>query len=72
MPMIRFGCIQTPKTKKCACQWVPCIINGIHKPLFSAKFSLKMGLTALFTHLEIILLHYFQFLAISSIQTDLK
>ena len=30
---------------------------------FSAKLSLKMGLTALFTHLKIILLQYFQFSA---------
>ena len=37
-------------------QWVSCIVYGIHKPLFSAIFSLKMGLTVLFTHLEIILL----------------
>ena len=28
---------------------------------FSATFSLKMGPTALFTHLKIILLQYFQF-----------
>ena len=31
--------------------------------LFLAKFSLKMGPMALFTHLKIILLPYFQFLA---------
>ena len=38
--------------------------------LFSQKFSLKLGLTILFTHLKIILLQYFQFSAISSIQTN--
>ena len=46
-----------------------------HKFYFSAIFSLKMGPTALFTHLKIILLQYFQFqfsvsIKISSIQTD--
>ena len=34
-----------------------------HKSLFLIKFSLKMGLTTLFTHLKIILLQYFQFSA---------
>ena len=34
-----------------------------HKFHFSATFSLKMGLTALFTHLKIILLQRFQFSA---------
>ena len=38
--------------------------------LFSAKTILTLGLTALFTHLKIILLQYFQFLAISSIQIN--
>ena len=42
-------------------QWVPCIVYRTHKPLFSTKLSLKMGLTALFTHLKIILLQCFQF-----------
>ena len=46
-----------------------------HKFHFSATFSLKMGPTALFTHLKIILLQCFQFSVfnfskISSIQTD--
>ena len=46
----------------------------IHKFHFSAIFSLKMGLTALFIHLKIILLQCFQFqflvsAKISSIQT---
>ena len=36
--------------------WVLCTIYGIHKPLFSAKLSLKIGLMALFIHLKIILL----------------
>ena len=35
-----------------------------------ANFSLKLGPTVLFTHLKIILLQYFQFSVISSIQTD--
>ena len=39
---------------------------------FLAKFSLKIGLTALFTHLKIILLQYFQFSTINDIQTDPK
>ena len=42
-------------------QWVLCTIHGIHKPHFLTTFSLKMGLTILFTHLKIILLLYFQF-----------
>ena len=44
-------------------QWVLCTVHGTHKPLFSATFSLKMGPTALFTHLKIILRQCFQFLA---------
>ena len=36
--------------------WVSCTVHGTHKLHFSATFSLKMGLTALFTHLKIILL----------------
>ena len=48
-----------------------------HKFHFSVTFLLKMGLTALFTHLKIILLQCFQFqfsvsVTISSIQTDPK
>ena len=38
----------------------------------SLKFSLKLSPTALFTHLKIILLQYFQFLTISDIQADPK
>ena len=37
---------------------------------FSAKKTLKLGPTALFTHLKIILLQCFQFSTISGIQTD--
>ena len=37
--------------------------------LFSGKTTLKLGLMKLFTHLKIILLQYFQFSAISGIQT---
>ena len=48
-----------------------------HKFHFSETFSLKMGPTALFTHLKINLLQYFQFSVfsfnkINSIQTVLK
>ena len=44
-------------------QWTmhPCTVHRSHKLHFSATFSLKMGSTALFTHLKIILLQYFQF-----------
>ena len=34
-----------------------------------ANFYLKLGPTTLFTHLKIILLQFFQFLAVSDIQT---
>ena len=56
-------------------QWVSCTIHRTHKLHFLATFSLKMGLTILFTYLKIILLQYFQFSVfsfnkISSIQTD--
>ena len=36
----------------------------------SANFKLKLGPTALFTYLKIILLQFFQFSVISGIQTD--
>ena len=54
-----------------------CTIYGSHKLHFLSTFSLKMGPTALFTHLKIILLQCFQFSVfsfskISSIQTDPK
>ena len=39
----------------------PCTVHGSQKLHFSATFSLKMGPTALFTHLKIILLQCFQF-----------
>ena len=48
-------------------QWVLCTVHGTHKPLFSTKLSLKIGHTALFTHLKIILLQYFQFSVLSKI-----
>ena len=52
-----------------------CTVHGPHKLHFLSTFSLKMGHTALFTHLKIILLQCFQFSVfsfskISSIQTD--
>ena len=40
--------------------------------IFFKKTILKLDPTALFTYLKIILLQYFQFSAISSIQTDPK
>ena len=42
-------------------QWVPYTVYGTHKYHFSTIFSLKIGLTILFTHLKIILLQCFQF-----------
>ena len=48
----------------CGCwlfQWVSCTVHETYKPLFSTKYSLKIGSTTLFTHLKIILLQYFQF-----------
>ena len=42
-------------------QWVLCTVYEIHKPLYLTTFSLKMGHTALFTYLKIIMLQYFQF-----------
>ena len=57
------------------CQWVPWTVHGTHKSHFSTTFLLKMGPTALFTHLKIILVQCFQFsvsVTISSIQTDPK
>ena len=53
-------------------QWIPCTVHGTHKHIFSVKFSLKIGHTALFTYLKMILLQCFQFLAINGIQTDPK
>ena len=56
-------------------QLVPCTIHKTYKPHFSAIFSLKMGLMALFTYLKFILLQYFQFSIfnkINNIQTDLQ
>ena len=40
-------------------QCTPCNCSWTHKFHFSATFSLKIGLTVLFTHLKIILLQYF-------------
>ena len=47
------------------CSWDPQVQNSVN-------FKLKLGLTALFTHLKIILLQYFQFSVISGIQTNPK
>ena len=54
-------------------QWVLYTVYETYKPLLSTKFSLKMSLAVLFTHLKIILLQCFQFSIfnkISGIQTD--
>ena len=53
---VEFGLISA---HLCLCQWVTCAIHGTHKLSNSVKFSLKLGSTALFTHLKIILLQYF-------------
>ena len=63
--------------KACFCgfmshQQVPCTVNGTHKSLFLATFSLKMGPTTLFTHLKIILQQCFLFSVLSSIQMNLR
>ena len=42
-----------------------CTVHGSHKIQFSATFSLKMGLTILFTHLKIILLQCFSVFSFS-------
>ena len=47
------------------CSWDPQLQN-------SAKFSLKLGPTTLFTYLKIILLQCFQFSTINGIQTNPK
>ena len=49
---------------------LPCTVHRFHKLHFSITFSLKIGLTVLFTHLKIILLQCFQFSVFSCIQTD--
>ena len=51
--------------------WVSCTVYGTCKYFFSfTKITLKLGPMILFTHLKIILLQYFQFWAISGIQTN--
>ena len=50
-----------------AYQWVPYCSRDPQSSLFSAIFSLKIGLMALFTQLNIILLQYFQFSVFSKI-----
>ena len=64
-------------SKACFCgfmshQQVPCTVNGTHKSLFLATFSLKMGPTTLFKHLKIILQQCFLFSVLSGIQTNLR
>ena len=49
-----------------SCTWIHCTGDKVHcsqdlQPLYSEKKILKMGPTALFTHLKIILLQCFQF-----------
>ena len=52
--------------------WVSCTVHGTRKYGIQQKKPLKLGLTALFTNLKIISLQYFQFSAISGIQTYLN
>ena len=47
------------------------LFTGLASTFFNKKKTLKLGLTALFTRLKIILLYYFQFSVISGIQTEL-
>ena len=51
-------------------QWVLCIVYGTHKSLYSATFSLKMGLTLLFIHLNYFATIFLVFSKISDIQMD--
>ena len=46
--------------------------SQIHKFYFSATFSLKMGLTVLFTHFTVFFSFQFQFSAFGCIQTNPK
>ena len=54
--------------------WVPYTVHGTHKYFFSAKTTLKLGPTALFTHLKLFCysIFSFQFSVISGIQIDPK
>ena len=52
--------------------WLSYTVHRIYKYHIQQLFSLKLSLTALFTHLKIILLQYFLFSVISGIQTDSK
>ena len=45
---------------ECVCQWVSCTIHGTHKPFFLTKFLLKMGVMALFIHLNTSLTKWFR------------
>ena len=51
-------------------QWVLCIVYETHKSLYSATFSLKMGLTLLFIHLNYFATMFLVFSKISDIQMD--
>ena len=51
-------------------QWVPCIVYRTHKSLYSTTFSLKMGLTLLFIHLNYFATIFLVFSKISDIQMD--
>ena len=53
-------------------QWVPCTIYGTHKSLFSAKLSLKMSFTVLFTHKNYFTIVFSVFNKITDIQTHPK
>ena len=56
-----------------ACQWVRCTVYRTHKSHFLTTFSLKMGHTALFTHLKkkiATMFSVFNFQQNNCIQTD--
>ena len=63
-------CSQDPQCTGSTKQCTGPTMHGIHKPLYSTNFSLKMSLIALFTYLKIILLQCFS--VFSGIQTDPK
>ena len=69
-------CLDCTKNNRCLrlCffVWVSCIVHETCKYGFQQIFSLKLAPTTLLTHLKIILLQYFQFSVISSIQTNPK
>ena len=72
---LRLGLDCNKKEKKiCVCVFFVDPMHCSRDPQvqISTNFSLKLIPTTLFTHLKIILLQYFQFSVINSIQTDPK